>query len=492
MTKYIKYLLLLLPFFALAACVEDYALEADPPTSEDARFSFLSTEESDNILRFTSNKEFFLMTWDLGNGTTGSGRTVVGTYPMAGTYTVTLTVFNRGGSASYTEEVIIERTDPLLLDRPLYNMLTGGADAQAGKTWKVDASRAGHFGVGPNPSQAGDFPEWYQAGPFEKEGGGMYDDRYTFFLADFAFNMETNGNVYINAAQASKFPGSFSSNVGDYTAPYTAPAGLRWSMAEPTDSYPELTISNGGFIGYFAGGRTYQIINIEENQLFLRFVDQANDGLAWYIRLVPEGFEGAPAPEPEPQPEPGEVNMTLQNLIGEGRKAWKLKPAAGAFGVGPAPGSDAYYPNGQDISGDRPCLFNDLFIFGADGFYAYDPQGDIFGESYMGVATEGCQSAANLAGTPGAAWGPGEHTFTFTNGTADARPKITVKGTGAFIALPKAFNGGEYSAGPPADNRAVTYEVIAYQNENGVEEMTITLDITGDGGVFWSFTLIPD
>jgi len=489
MNKYIKYLLLLLPFIALAACVEDYSLEADPPTSEDAQFTFQSTEESDNILRFTSNKEFFLMKWDLGNGTTGSGRTVVGTYPLAGSYTVTLTVFNRGGSASFTEQVVIENTDPLLLDRPLYNMLTGGADAQEGKTWVIDAARSGHFGVGPNPSQAGDFPEWYQAGPFEKTGGGMYDDRYTFFLADFAYKMETNGDVYINAAQASNFPGSFSSAVGDYTAPFTDPTGLTWSMVEPDGSYPELTISNGGFIGYFAGGRTYQIINIEENQLFLRFVDQANDGLAWYIRLVPEGYDGgAEVPDPEPEPEPGEVNITLQNLTGDGQKAWKLKPAAGAFGVGPSPGSDAFYPNGQDISGERPCLFNDLFIFGQNGYYAYDPQGDIFGEFYMGVESEGCQDAANLAGTPGAAWGPGEHTFEFTNG---ADPKITVTGTGAFIALPKAYNGGEYGSGPPAENRSVTYHIIDYQNENGVEEMTITIDITGDGGVFWSFTLIP-
>jgi len=489
MKKIKKYLLLLLPFIALAACVEDYSLEADPPISDDAHFTFQSTEESDNILQFTSNREFFLMKWDLGNGTTGSGRTVIGTYPMAGTYTVTLTVFNKGGSASFTQEVLIENTDPLLLDRPLYNMLTGGAGAQEGKTWVIDAARSGHFGVGPNPSQAGDFPEWYQAGPFEKTGGGMYDDRYTFYLADFAYKMVTNGDVYINAAQASNFPGSFASSVGDYTAPFTDPSGLTWNIAEPADSYPELTISNGGFIGYFAGGRTYQIVNIEENQLFLRFVDQANDGLAWYIRLVPEGFDsGAEEPEPDPDPQPGEVNITLQNLIGDGQKAWKLKPVAGAFGVGPAPGSDAFYPNGQDISGDRPCLFNDLFIFGQDGYFAYDPQGDIFGEFYMGVETEGCQDAANLQGTSGAAWGPGEHAFEFTNGSI---PKITVTGTGAFIALPKAYNGGEYASGPPVENRSVTYDIIGYQNENGVEEMTITIDITGDGEVFWSFILIP-
>ncbi|WP_235893409.1 PKD domain-containing protein [Litoribacter populi] len=487
--KYFKYLLLLLPFIALAACVEDYTLEANPPTEEDAQFSFQSTEENDNIIQFSASKEFFMMNWDFGNGAQSSGRNVTATYPMAGTYTVTLTVFNKGGSATFSQDVVIENTDPLLLDKPLYNMLTGGVDAPEGKTWVIDAARSGHFGVGPNPSSgAGDIPEWYQAGPFEKEGGGMYDDKYTFFLADFRYVMETNGNVYINAAQAGEFPGSFASEVGDYTAPYTAPDGLSWSMAEPEGSYPELTISNGGFIGYYAGGRTYQIVNIEENELSLRFVDQADNGLAWYIRLVPEGYDSGAEPEPEPEPDLGDVAITLGDLIGSGQKAWKLKPAAGAFGVGPNPGSDEWYPGGADISSERECLFNDLFIFGEGGYYEYDPQGDIYGEAYMGV-DDGCQSVDNLQGTPGEAWGPGVHEFAFQQGTPESNPTITVTGTGAFIALPKAFNGGEYETGPPTANQSVTYTIIDYQEES--EEMTITIDISGEGGIFWSFVLVP-
>jgi len=388
--------------------------------------------------------------------------------------------------------VVIENTDPLLLDKPLYNMLTGGVDATEGKTWVIDAGRAGHFGVGPNPSSgAGDVPEWYQAGPFEKQGGGMYDDRYTFFLADFRYVMETNGNVYINAAQAGNFPGAFASEVGDYTAPYNAPDNLTWNIAEPEGEYPQLTISSGGFIGYYAGGRTYQIVRIEENELFLRLVDQANEGLAWYLRLVPEGYDSGSDPEPEPEPDLGDVAITLSDLIGNGQRAWKLKSAPGAFGVGPRPGSDEWYPGGADISGERPCLFNDLFIFGEGGYYEYDPQGDIYGETYMGLAEEGCQDADNLQGTPGEAWGAGVHAFDFQQGTPDSNPTITVTGTGAFIALPKAFNGGEYASGPPAENRAVTYTVIGYQNEGGSEEMTISIDISGDGGVFWTFVLEP-
>jgi hypothetical protein len=97
-------------------------------------------------------------------------------------------------------------------------------------------------------------------------------------------------------------------------------------------------------------------------------------------------------------------------------------------------------------------------------------------------------TSTNLEGTSGEAWGPGVHVFSFTEGTATENPKITVTGTGAFIALPKAFNGGEYTAGPPAANRSVTYDVIDYTNE----EMTISIDITDNGSVFWTFVLIPE
>ena len=492
MKKFIRYIIYVLPLFALAACMEEYTLDDNPPTAEQAGFSFVPTAESDNILEFTADGDFFLMNWDLGNGSSGSGKTVTGTYPTKGTYTVTLTVFNKGGSLSESRDIVTAETDSLLLDTPLFNNLTGGAEAVEGKTWQIDATRAGHFGVGPDPSSpAGDFPEWYQAAPNEKAGSGMYTDRYTFFLDSFNFNMETNGFVYLNAAQGSNFPGAFDPGVGDLSAPYEAPDGLKWSMAEPEGGYPELTISQGGFLGYYAGGRTYQIINIEENEMLLRFVDQANQGLAWYIRLIPEGYDpGEETPDPDPDPEVSGV-FTLQNLIGDGTKAWKLKPAAGSFGVGPSPGSDEYFPNGTDISGDRACLFNDLFIFNQDGTYSYDPQGDIFAELYMGVDAEGCQSVDNLTGTPGEAWGAGTHDFSFTEGTDSSNAQITVTGTGAFLVLPKAFNAGEYSAGPAEPGRSVTYDVIGYTNEGGVEELTIAIDVTDSGSVFWTFVLTP-
>jgi hypothetical protein len=67
----------------LGACIEEYSLDALPPTEEDAAFSFEASAESDNIINFTANSEFFIMNWDLGNGSTGTGKTVTGTYPLS-------------------------------------------------------------------------------------------------------------------------------------------------------------------------------------------------------------------------------------------------------------------------------------------------------------------------------------------------------------------------------------------------------------------------
>lgn len=496
MKKYLNYLILLLPLIILGACIEEYSLDALPPTEEDAAFTFQASAESDNIINFTANSEFFIMNWDLGNGSTGTGKTVTGTYPLKGTYTVTLTIFNAGGNVTSTRTVVIEETDPVLLDKPLYNFLTGGPSAVDGKIWVVDSASAGHFGVGPDPIQAGYFPEWYQAKANEKAGGGMYDDRYTFKLAGFGFDMKTNGDVYINAAQGPNFPGAVDSGVGDLRAPFTAPAGLTWTIVEPETGFPTLTIASSGFLGYFAGSRTYQILSIDDDQMFLRYIDQANAGLSWYIRLIRAGYDstaggGGGDPDPDPDPDPSDGTLTLQDLIGNGSKAWKLKPAAKAFGVGPSPGSDEYYPNGEDLSTARACLFNDEFIFNDGGVFEYDAKGDFFGEFYMGVDTEGCQPEANLTGKPGEAWKSGSHTFTFAEGNESTRSKITVTGTGAFIVLPKAFNGGEYTAGPPTANKSVTYDVLNYVKDGNKEELTIIIDVSNNGTVFWSFILIP-
>ncbi|WP_224995528.1 PKD domain-containing protein [Cesiribacter sp. SM1] len=611
---------------------EDFALGA-PPTAADAAFTYEPSAENDNIINFTSpSTGAFIKNWDFGNGSKAQGSSVTGVFPLKGTYEVTLTVFTSGGSVSSTQTIEIAETDPTLLDLPVYNMLTGGNDRPEGKTWVIDAARAGHFGLGPDTDVA---PIWYTAGANEKAGGGLYNDKYTFVLADFEFNMETAGDVYLNGAQQGEFPGATASPVGDFMAPYTAPDNLQWSVTEDAEGNQFITISEGGFIGYYTGVRTYQIISLTENEMMIRSLDTGNEGFAWYHRLIPEGFtpppppppatttlpvdfEGATAPpfngfggttyEVVDNPDASGINtsarvgkyvkgtegnwagietalhapldfstntlikykvyspvagralfklerldgsadpvevfadvtkvneweeltfdfsavpggtydkiamfldfdnnnggtfyiddirqaaetaeLTLEALTGGSAKSWKLKPAAGSFGVGQTKGSDNYWPNGQDISGDRPCLFNDEYIFKTGGVYEYDANGDVFGEPYMGVDPAACVEESTLSANA-QVWGSGTHSFSFTPATATEPAYITVTGTGAFIALPKAYNGGEHAA-PPTTESSVTYEVLSYVKNGNTETLSITVDISGDGSTFWSFVLISE
>lgn len=615
-------------------CKENIEELGAPPTLDDAFFTFEPTDETPNKVKFSCTTKAFLKKWDFGNGTKGEGDEVIGIFPLKGEYLVTLTAFTSGGSISYTQEVNIAEDDPTLLDIPVYNFLTGGASKPEGKTWIIDATRAGHFGVGPNPSnpELGDVPNYYAAGANEKPGTGLYNDEFTFVLSGFQYNYETNGDVYLNNKYASDFPGSFE-NLGDRTAPFTAPTDLSWSVTESEGSQ-YLNISTGGFIGYYSGVSSYKIVSLSENELIIRALDAKDPALAWYQRLIPIDYTPPPPPPPAFSTLPldfegakppfngfggstydvvanpsatgintsakvakyvkgtdgnwagiettlnaklnfstntvfrykvyspvagkalfkiedsannstfvevfadvtqvnqwqtltfsfaGAANntynkialfldfdnnnggtfylddieqtsvpaeLTLDALTGGSSKTWILKPGAGSFGVGPAKGSEAWYPQGSDLTSARPCLFNDEYIFKTGNVYEYATKGDIFAEAYMGITPDGCTADTNLP-VNASAWGSGTHSFTFTPATSGTPAYITVTGTGAFLVLPKAFNGGEYSAAPPVTNRSVIYEVMSYTKVGSVETLKITLDISAGqvGGGYWTFVL---
>jgi PKD repeat protein len=266
------------------------------PSQADAAFTYVASAQSDNVIEFTASNPSVSATWDFGNSTGGQGTNVTGTYPLAGNYTVTLTVQNSGGSASSTQVITIAQDDNNLLANPIFTLLTGGSAGVGFKTWAIDSVAAGHFGVGPNPSSAaGNWPEYYSAPALDKVGAGMYDDLYTFKLTGFGFDMVTNGDVFVNTASAGV--GLFNDTTaaaGDFKANFPDQLGENWTLNEGADT--SITFSGDAFIGYWTGTQTYQIISIDTNELFLRFVDGADGALAWYVRLVPEGFSSDPEP----------------------------------------------------------------------------------------------------------------------------------------------------------------------------------------------------
>ena len=281
----------------LSSCKKDEPTLGQPPSAADAVFTYEASTSSDNIIVFTASNSSLTHQWELGNGATAEGSVVEGIYPYEGTYTVKLSVFNSGGSNSSTQDIVIAQDDPTLIDNPIYDLLTGGVSGPGYKSWAVDSVVATHFGVGPNPSEsAGDYPEWWAAGPLEKTGSGMYNDLYTFHLQNFGFDWITNGDLYVNSMSAglAPFTDTVASNVGDFTAFYPDQLGESWILTEGDDT--TISLSGDAMIAYWTTQQTYKIVHLEENKLILRQVDGMDPGLAWYVTLVPEGFVSNPPP----------------------------------------------------------------------------------------------------------------------------------------------------------------------------------------------------
>lgn len=272
----------------LASCKKDAVTKniGTPPTADQIQFSATPDGSNPNVISFKNSYNGINAYWDFGNGSTVNGNEVKGSFPIAGTYTVTLTVLADGGSVSTTKTITIAKTNTSMLSDPAFAMLSGGLANPGGKTWIIDKTEPGHLGVGPVASQA---PDWYQAGPNEKAGAGFYDDEMTFAMDanGLKYTYANNGDTFANAANAAGIGGP--TNGGDPTVNYTPPTNLTWIINKVNDvNY--ISISNNGFISYYLGVSSYQILSLTDDEMWLRCLDKANGANAWYLKLIRKGY----------------------------------------------------------------------------------------------------------------------------------------------------------------------------------------------------------
>ncbi|MGB0431038.1 MAG: PKD domain-containing protein [Bacteroidia bacterium] len=169
-------------------------------------------------------------------------------------------------------------------------------------------------------------------------------------------------------------------------------------------------------------------------------------------------------------------------------KVWKLAPIAGAMKVGDAIGSGGWWQTSEGDITTRDCHFDDEFIFTDGGNLEYAAQGSIWGETWMGVAAEGCTDETALA-SPYDAYTSND-SYSFEVDVNGEKPTIKVSGTGAFLGLQKAYNGGELASGDSPVSE-ITYTVQDYAATDTEETIVIYVDISADqdGTAFWTFTL---
>jgi hypothetical protein len=170
-------------------------------------------------------------------------------------------------------------------------------------------------------------------------------------------------------------------------------------------------------------------------------------------------IEGCVEPEP----------ITLAGL-------WRLDGA----GVGPAADSREWFSISRSSADDlaaRPCLFDDAFVFGADGTFA----------NQMGDATwiEAWQDAAAGDGACLAPIAPHDGGNAASYVYDEAAATLTLNGQGAHLGLAKVVNDSELGSSAEAPE-SITYTVTTFDGD-----FLSVVVVTGDG-VFWSFDLVKD
>ena len=151
--------------------------------------------------------------------------------------------------------------------------------------------------------------------------------------------------------------------------------------------------------------------------------------------------------------------------------SWSIASEAGALGVGPSEGDYSWWSSSAEDITTRACLFDDTYVFNADGTFSQDMQGSTWLESWQaGAPAEGCGTPiAPHNGSNAATW------------SADSST-VTVVGDGAFLGLAKVTNTDE--SGDPADD-TITYNYALDGN-------TLTITIQGwhsEPAATWQFIL---
>ena len=290
--KYIQKLLglaaLILVMFACDPEMDDSVDIGQAPTADQIDFSTTPTTAKVNIIDIKNTSTIpGIVTWDFGNNTQGRGEKATVEYPLKGSYTITMTLYSKGGSSTKSKTITIANDDMSLLNTPMYNALTGGASNLAGKTWVFDQYHEAHFGIGPaaDPSAS-----WWNCKAEEKTGCSLYSQEFTFTQIGVKFGWKNNGSVYTNesgrADLASKgYASSVASPVGDFDVLYAPKTSYTFSLNETAKT---ITLSGGAFLGHYAGSSTYQIYKLTNDELYLKCVSTVEPGNGWWYRLIPK------------------------------------------------------------------------------------------------------------------------------------------------------------------------------------------------------------
>jgi len=310
-------------------------------------------------------------------------------------------------------------------------------------TWRM-TPEAGTLGVGPTQ---GAINWWSNSTDDVNVRSCFFDDTYVFNGGNFS-------NVLGSQTWLEPWQGVDPEACEAPIAPHNGSSPATYVYNESAGT---LTVSGlGAYVGLAKahnGGEdglpvdntiTYLVESLDANNMVLDI--EAGSGVWWRFRLTKDAVETTP------------VDGT-----------WIVSPVAGSLAVGPTQGAtDWWFIDAAGVEA-RSCYFDDTYVF-SGGSFSNVLGSETWLEAWQGVEADGC--GAPVAPHDGS--NPGTYVYNEAAGT------LTISGSGAFIGLPKAHNGGE--DGIPV-NDTITYLV------NLVDANTMIIDIEAGSGVWWTYLL---
>ncbi len=301
--KKLKYLYLLL-FTVLVSCdgddvdipaavtPSDFSVASVASTTDVGAYTFTATAKGANYYHF-----------DFGDGTSALSTTGIVTkiYDMVGDNSYTVIITASGGEGKDISETLQIGVSIAFADPATVALLTNGT----AKTWFLAASQPGHLGLGPaRDGIDGDwwYPKWYVASAFEKcaseDSDCLCDDEFTFTTdgnGSLTYTLDNKGQTFFNAAHQSVAGGSGDTDLcydfdtsGAKTVTLSPVAG---NVPDEETTGIQMNIADGGFMGYYVGSSTYEILSISDDLLYVRTYDTENADLAWYHRFTSSASE---------------------------------------------------------------------------------------------------------------------------------------------------------------------------------------------------------
>jgi hypothetical protein len=367
-----------------------------------------------------------------------SGPMVTYKYPKESlTYTITVTASLEGkDDVSITKEHAVK----FVVEKP-----TTPGSPIAG-TWKL-APIAGAMGVGENKNDMG---WWSNSVADVTTRACLFDDQYVF-NADGSFQNVLGSETWLETWQ-----GAAAEGCGAPVFPHDGTATATYEYNQSAGTI-KLT-GKGAFLGLAKA----------TNEGQLAAPGDAPDEVTYEAELSADGN----TLEIDIDYGSGWWSFTLAKEVPPAIEGtWKLAQKAGAMGVGENKNDMGWWSNSVADVTTRACLFDDEYIFNADGSFQNVLGSDTWLETWQGAA-EGC----------GAAVFPHDGTATATYEYNESAGTITLSGKGAFLGLAKVTNEGELAA--PGD----APDEVTYEAELSADGNTLEIDIDYGSG-WWSFTL---